>query len=45
MLDTTKEDLKDLLHQTQEGRLQLPDFQRDEHLHRRRRVFGIPKED
>ena len=29
MFDTTKEDLKDLLRQTQEGRLQLPDFQRD----------------
>ena len=29
MFDTTKEDLRDLLRQTQEGRLQLPDFQRD----------------
>ena len=29
MFDTTKEDLKDLLRHTQEGRLQLPDFQRD----------------
>ena len=29
MFDTTKEDLKDLLRHAHEGRLQLPDFQRD----------------
>src|SRR5262245_22436547 len=29
MFDTTKEDLKDLLRKVEEGRLQLPDFQRD----------------
>ena len=29
MFDTTKEDLKDLLRRAHEGRLQLPDFQRD----------------
>lgn len=29
MFDTTKEDLKDILRKAQEGRLQLPDFQRD----------------
>ena len=29
MFDTTKEDLKDLLRYAHEGRLQLPDFQRD----------------
>lgn len=29
MFDTTKEDLKDILRKTHEGRLQLPDFQRD----------------
>ena len=29
MFDTTKEDLKDLLHHAHNGRLQLPDFQRD----------------
>lgn len=29
MFDTTKEDLKDLLRHADEGRLQLPDFQRD----------------
>lgn len=29
MFDTTKEDLKDLLRQADEGHLQLPDFQRD----------------
>ena len=29
MFDTTKEDLKDLLRNAHEGRLQLPDFQRD----------------
>ncbi len=29
MFDSTKEDLKDLLRQADEGRLQLPDFQRD----------------
>ena len=29
MFDTTKEDLKDLLRDAHEGRLQLPDFQRD----------------
>src|SRR5471030_2972688 len=29
MFDTTKEDLKDILRKVQEGRLQLPDFQRD----------------
>lgn len=29
MFDTTKEDLKDLLRKVEEGKLQLPDFQRD----------------
>lgn len=29
MFDTTKEDLKDLLRKVDDGRLQLPDFQRD----------------
>ena len=29
MFDTTKEDLKDILRKAHEGRLQLPDFQRD----------------
>ncbi len=29
MFDTTKEDLKDILREAHEGRLQLPDFQRD----------------
>lgn len=29
MFDTTKEDLKDILRKVHEGRLQLPDFQRD----------------
>ena len=29
MFDTTKKDLKDLLREADEGRLQLPDFQRD----------------
>lgn len=29
MFDTTKEDLKDILRKVDEGRLQLPDFQRD----------------
>ncbi len=29
MFDTTKEDLKDILRKIDEGRLQLPDFQRD----------------
>lgn len=29
MFDTTKEDLKDLVHQIDAGKLQLPDFQRD----------------
>ena len=29
MFDTTKEDLKDLLRKVDEGKLQLPDFQRD----------------
>jgi hypothetical protein len=29
MFDTTKEDLKDILHEVDKGRLQLPDFQRD----------------
>ena len=29
MFDTTKEDLRDLLRDAKEGRLQLPDFQRD----------------
>jgi hypothetical protein len=29
MFDTTKEDLKDILRYAHEGRLQLPDFQRD----------------
>lgn len=29
MFDTTKEDLKDILRKVQEGKLQLPDFQRD----------------
>lgn len=29
MFDTTKEDLKDILRKLDEGRLQLPDFQRD----------------
>jgi hypothetical protein len=29
MFDTTKEDLKDILRKVEEGRLQLPDFQRD----------------
>jgi len=29
MFDTTKEDLKDILRKADEGRLQLPDFQRD----------------
>jgi uncharacterized protein with ParB-like and HNH nuclease domain len=29
MFDSTKEDLKDLLRHADEGRLQLPDFQRD----------------
>src|SRR5687768_10285192 len=29
MFDTTKEDLKDLLRKVHEGRLQLPEFQRD----------------
>lgn len=29
MFDTTKEDLKDILRKAREGRLQLPDFQRD----------------
>ncbi|MDQ1923592.1 GmrSD restriction endonuclease domain-containing protein [Massilia pseudoviolaceinigra] len=29
MFDTTKDDLKDILRKVQEGKLQLPDFQRD----------------
>lgn len=29
MFDTTKEDLKDILRKVEEGKLQLPDFQRD----------------
>ncbi len=29
MFDTTKEDLKDILRKAEEGKLQLPDFQRD----------------
>lgn len=29
MFDTTKEDLKDILHEVDKGNLQLPDFQRD----------------
>lgn len=29
MFDTTKEDLKDILHDVDKGKLQLPDFQRD----------------
>lgn len=29
MFDTTKEDLKDILRKVDEGKLQLPDFQRD----------------
>ncbi len=29
MFDTTKEDLKDILRKVDDGKLQLPDFQRD----------------
>lgn len=29
MFDTTKEDLKDIIRKVDEGKLQLPDFQRD----------------
>lgn len=30
MFDTTKEDLKDILRKVDEGKLQLPDFQRND---------------